>query len=410
MMAPMLRDKRILLMIGGGIAAYKSLDLIRRLRDAGAAVRPVMTAAAREFVTPLAVGALSGGRVFTDLFDRDAEHDVGHVRLARDADLILVAPATADLLAKMAVGLANDLATTILIAAKVPVVAAPAMNPAMWANAATQRNVATLKADGVRFVGPAEGEMAEYGEAGIGRMAEPQEIVVAARNALRPEAWTRMLSGVRVLVTAGPTHEPLDPVRYLANRSSGKQGYAIAAAAAAAGAETILVSGPVSLPDPPGVSMVRLETGAEMLAAVESSLPVDVAVMAAAVGDWRAARPAYSKIKKKEGAGPNLELVPNADILAAVANHPLHRPRLVIGFAAETEQIVENAIAKRLAKGADWIIANDVSKETGTMGGNDNEIRIVTAAGDEAWPRMPKTDVGERIVERIAGVPGIRKA
>ncbi|MGD9739236.1 MAG: bifunctional phosphopantothenoylcysteine decarboxylase/phosphopantothenate--cysteine ligase CoaBC [Bauldia sp.] len=406
----MLRDKRILLIIGGGIAAYKSLDLIRRLRDAGAVVRPVMTAAAREFVTPLAVGTLSGGKVFTDLFDRDAEHDVSHIRLAREADLILIAPATADLLAKTALGLANDLATTILLAAKVPVLAAPAMNPAMWANPATQRNVTTLRGDGIRFVGPVVGEMAESGEAGLGRMAEIADIVTATGNALRPEAWTHMLDGVRVLVTAGPTHEPLDPVRYLANRSSGKQGFAIAAAAGAAGAEVTLVTGPVTLPDPAGVAVVRVETAAAMLAAVERALPVDVAVMAAAVGDWRAARPTASKLKKGQGSGLDLELVANDDILAAIGKHPRHRPKLVIGFAAETERVVENATAKRTAKGADWIIANDVSATSGIMGGDENEIRIVTAAGAESWPRMPKTELGERIVERIAGMPGIRTA
>lgn len=405
----MLRDRSILLIIGGGIAAYKSLDLIRRLRERGAVVRPVMTEAAQAFVTPLAVGALSGGKVYTELFDREAEHDVGHIRLAREADLVIVAPATADLMAKMAHGLANDLATTILLATKAPILLAPAMNPAMWEAAPTRRNAAALRDDGVRFVGPMHGEMAEAREAGLGRMAEAVDIVAAAQHTLRPEGWTRMLRGVRVLVTAGPTHEPIDPVRYIANRSSGRQGYAIASAAAAAGAIVTLVSGPVDLADPTDVTVVRVETAAAMQAAVEAALPVDVAVMAAAVGDWRVSSPATSKLKKTGGAPPDLGLEPNTDILAWVAGHKRLRPALVIGFAAETEDLVENATAKLHSKGSDWTIANDVSAAGGAMGGSHNEIAIVTAAGVERWPRMEKEALGERIVERIAGAPSVKR-
>jgi phosphopantothenoylcysteine decarboxylase/phosphopantothenate--cysteine ligase len=401
--APALVDRRILLVIGGGIAAYKSLDLIRRLRERGATVRAVMTAAAREFVTPLAVGALTGGRVFTDLFDRADEHDVGHVRLAREADVVIVAPATADLIAKLAGGHADDLATAILLATNAPVLLAPAMNPHMWAHPATARNVAALRADGVAFVGPATGEMAEAGEAGLGRMAEPLEIAAAAGRILAPALLP--LAGRHIIVTSGPTHEPLDPVRYLANRSSGRQGHAIAAAAAAAGARVTLVSGPVAIADPAGVTVVRVETARDMLAAVEAALPADAAVMAAAVGDWRAKAPAPQKIKK-HGAPPALALAENPDILATVGRHRSQRPRLVIGFAAETEKLLDNAAAKLRAKSADWIVANDVSPEAGVMGGEENTVHLLTRDGVEAWPRLAKSAVAERLVARIADALG----
>jgi phosphopantothenoylcysteine decarboxylase/phosphopantothenate--cysteine ligase len=399
-----LAGRRILLVIAGGIAAYKALDLIRRLRERGASVRVVMTAAAQHFVTPLAAGAISGGRVFTELFDRDAEHDVGHIRLSREADLVILAPATADLLAKLAHGLADDLASAVLLATDKPVLAAPAMNPRMWAHAATRRNVAALAADGIRFVGPNAGEMAESGEAGEGRMAEPLEIVAAVEALLAP---ARLLAGRHVLVTSGPTHEPIDPVRYLANRSSGRQGHAIAAAAAAAGARVTLVSGPVGLADPPGVAVVHVETAAEMLAAVEAALPADAAVMAAAVADWRPASEAAGKIKK-DGSGlpPALALAENPDILATVSRHPTLRPRLVIGFAAETDNLLANAAAKLARKGCDWIVANDVSAAGGAMGGPDNAVHLLTQGGVEDWPRMSKRQVAERLVARIAAALG----
>lgn len=395
---------RVLLVIGGGIAAYKSLDLIRRLRERAAAVRVVMTAAAQAFVTPLSAGALSGGRVFTTLLDREEEHDIGHIRLAREADIVVVAPATADLMARMASGRADDLASAVLLATRAPVLLAPAMNPAMWSHAATRRNVATLAADGIRFVGPNAGEMAESGEAGVGRMAEPLEIVAAVEGTLHPGG--RPLAGRHVVVTSGPTHEPIDPVRYLANRSSGRQGHAIAAAAARAGARVTLVSGPVGLPDPAGVNVVRVETAREMLDAVIAALPADVAVMAAAVADWRAAVAAGGKIKKGAGGPPSLELAENPDILATVARHPSLRPRLVVGFAAETDDLMQNAAAKLERKGADWIVANDVSPEAGVMGGVENTVHLLSRSGDtvtvEDWPRMPKGDVAGRLVEQIA--------
>ncbi|MCC6734869.1 MAG: bifunctional phosphopantothenoylcysteine decarboxylase/phosphopantothenate--cysteine ligase CoaBC [Bauldia sp.] len=397
-----LSGRTIILVISGGIAAYKSLDLIRRLRERGAVVRPVLTKAGEAFVTPLSVGALAGGKVFGDLFDRDDEHDVGHIRLAREADLVLVAPASADLMAKAAGGFAPDLATAILLATRAPVLLAPAMNPAMWSNPATQRNVARLRDDGVRFVGPARGEMAESGEAGLGRMSEPLGIVAAVEAILGDAAPRGPLAGVRMLVTAGPTHEPLDPVRYIANRSSGKQGFAIATAAAAAGASVTLVSGPVGLPDPRGVTVVRIETAAEMLAAAEAALPADVAVMAAAVADWRAAAPQDRKIKKGAGGAPQLDLVPNPDILATIARHGTLRPALVIGFAAETDDLLANARAKLAAKGADWIVANDVSPAGGVMGGDYNTVHLVTASGVESWPKSGKDEVAARLVGRIA--------
>jgi phosphopantothenoylcysteine decarboxylase/phosphopantothenate--cysteine ligase len=394
--------RRILLIIGGGIAAYKSLDLIRRLRERDATVRCVLTAAAQKFVTPLAAGALSGERVFTDLFDPASEFDVGHIRLARDTDLVVVAPATADLMAKMAGGHADDLATAVLLATDRPVLIAPAMNPQMWGHAATRRNLARLSADGITVVGPGEGEMAERGEAGIGRMAEPLEIATAAETLLAGRRIDRSLAGKRLLVTSGPTYEPIDPVRYIANRSSGKQGHAIAAAAAAEGAEVTLISGPVNIPDPVGVKTVQVETARDMLAAVERALPVDCAVFAAAVADWRVAEPGRQKIKKSKGATPALTLTENPDILAAIAHRKAKRPRLVIGFAAETEKVVANAQAKLERKGCDWILANDVSAATGIMGGDRNRVHLITAAGVDSWPPQSKDAVAGALVARIA--------
>jgi phosphopantothenoylcysteine decarboxylase/phosphopantothenate--cysteine ligase len=395
--------KRVLLIIGGGIAAYKSLDLIRRLKERGIAVRCILTKAAEQFVTPLSVGALVGEPAFTNLFDAQSEFDVGHIRLARETDLIVVAPATADLMAKMAMGLAPDLATAALLATDAKILLAPAMNPHMWANKATQRNLAQLIADGVALIGPNEGEMAEAGERGTGRMAEPLEIAAASEKLLGV-GRAQALQGKRILITSGPTHEPIDPVRYIANRSSGKQGHAIAAAAAAAGAEVILISGPVTLPDPAGVTVIKVEAAREMLQAVESALPADVAVMAAAVADWRVAGAAEQKIKKKPGqAMPDLSLVENPDILATVAKRKSRRPKLVIGFAAETENVAANAKAKLASKGCDWILANDVSPQTGIMGGDRNTIQLVTAKGVEPWPPQTKQDVATMLIERIAG-------
>ncbi|MCE1237871.1 MAG: bifunctional phosphopantothenoylcysteine decarboxylase/phosphopantothenate--cysteine ligase CoaBC [Hyphomicrobiales bacterium] len=398
----MLADKRILLIIGGGIAAYKCLDLIRRLRERGASVRVVMTPAAKEFVTPLSVGALSENPVHIDLFDLTQENEIGHIRLSREADLLVVAPATADLLAKMANGLCNDLATNVLLATDKPVLAAPAMNPRMWGHPATRRNVAQLSRDGVRFVGPNSGAMAERGEIGAGRMAEPMEILAAIEAHFEAVGEGRPLAGRRIVVTAGPTHEPIDPVRYIANRSSGKQGYALARAFAEAGATVTLVSGPVGLPDPEGVKVVRVETAREMLAAVEGALPADAAVMAAAVADWRVASEAAEKIKKGAGGAPHLDFVENPDILATVGRHPTLRPRLVVGFAAETENLLTNARAKLEKKGADLIVANDVSPETGIMGGDRNTVRIVETAGVTDWPDLPKDEVAERLAALIA--------
>jgi phosphopantothenoylcysteine decarboxylase/phosphopantothenate--cysteine ligase len=405
--------KRVLLIIGGGIAAYKSLDLIRRLRERGVKVKVVMTAAAQQFITPLAAGALTAEKVCTDLFDREAEQDVGHIRLARDTDLIIVAPATADLMAKMAQGLAGDLASTVLLATNRPVLVAPAMNPAMWAHPATQRNVATLKADGIAFIGPERGEMAESGEAGLGRMAEPLAIAGRALELLEaghaPQAGAPAgglagpLAGKHVVITSGPTHEPIDPVRYIANRSSGKQGHAIAAAAAEAGARVTLISGPVTLPDPAGVTVIHVETAKEMLAAVKQALPADVAVMAAAVADWRVAQEGSEKIKK-DGSGqpPALALVENPDILSTVGHLSGNRPKLVVGFAAETQNLIANAQGKLERKAADWIVANDVSPSTGIMGGDANTVRIVTRDGIEDWPTLGKSEVARRLVARIA--------
>ena len=395
--------KRILLIIGGGIAAYKCLDLIRRLRERGHCVRAIMTASAQQFITPLAVGAISGDRVFTDLFDRADEHDVGHIRLSREADLVAVAPATADLMAKMASGLADDLASAVLLATDKLVLVAPAMNPRMWLNPATKRNVATLQADGIHFVGPNVGEMAEQGEAGPGRMAEPMEIVAAIEALLRKADADRPLAGRHVVVTSGPTHEPIDPVRYIANRSSGKQGHAIAQAAAELGARVTLVSGPVTLPDPPGAHVVHVETAQQMLEAVRAALPADVGIFAAAVADWRVANAAQQKIKKdKSSATPTLKFVENPDILKTISERGPMRPALVIGFAAETENVVELATKKRQAKGCDWIVANDVSAEGGAMGGDRNTVHLITAQGTESWPPMEKIEVARRLLQRAA--------
>jgi phosphopantothenoylcysteine decarboxylase/phosphopantothenate--cysteine ligase len=395
--------KRVLLIIGGGIAAYKSLDLIRRLQERGIAVRGILTKAAEHFITPLSAGALLGERAFTDLFDPAGEFDVGHIRLARECDLVVVAPATADLMAKLAGGHADDLATAVLLATTAKILLAPAMNSRMWANKATQRNVAQLAADGFAFVGPNAGEMAESGESGTGRMAEPLQIAAAVEKLFGAPDVAQPLKGKRVLVTSGPTHEPIDPVRYIANRSSGKQGHAIAAAAARAGADVILVSGPVNQPDPPGVTVIKVETAREMLAAAQKALPVDVAIFAAAVADWRVANAGEQKIKKKAGqTTPELSLIENPDILSTVAHRKSQRPKLVIGFAAETENVAANAREKLARKGCDWILANDVSPATGIMGGDRNTIQLVTASGIEPWPPQSKDDVAAMLVERIA--------
>jgi phosphopantothenoylcysteine decarboxylase/phosphopantothenate--cysteine ligase len=400
--APALGSKRVLLIVGGGIAAYKSLDLIRRLKERGLAVRCILTKAAEHFITPLSAGTIVGERVFTDLFDPAGEFDVGHIRLARETDLIVVAPATADLMAKLAGGHANDLATAVLLATDAKILLAPAMNPRMWSNKATQRNLAQLIADGAALIGPNEGEMAEAGERGTGRMAEPLEIAAAAEKWLGA-GLSQPLHGQRVLITSGPTHEPIDPVRYIANRSSGKQGHAIAAAAARAGADVVLVSGPVTLPDPANVKVIKVETARAMLQAVETALPADVAIFAAAVADWRVANAGEQKIKKQAGqATPDLSLVENSDILATIAKRKSQRPKLVIGFAAETENVAANAKAKLVAKGCDWILANDVSPQTGIMGGDRNTIQLVTPQGIEPWPPQSKDDVAAMLIARIA--------
>ena len=399
-------SQRVLLIIGGGIAAYKSLDLIRRLKEAGATVRVVMTEAAQRFVTPLAAGALVGERVFTDLFDQAQEFDVGHIRLARECDLIIVAPATAGLMAKAANGLANDLASAVLLATDKPVLMAPAMNPHMWAHVATQRNFVRLQADGLHFVGPNVGEMAEKGERGLGRMAEPLEI----RDAALALMSDGPLKGKRALVTAGPTVEAIDPVRFISNRSSGKQGYAIAAALAELGAKVTLVSGPTELPAPPGVKLKRVESAREMLAESEDALPVDVAVMVAAVADWRPTQTAHEKIKKdKAGAPPNIALEENPDILATIAKKKSKkRPELVIGFAAETENVEEFARAKIAKKGCDWIVANDVSGDV--MGGAENQVLLIKRDGAEHWPRMAKDAVARKLAAEIAAALADKKA
>jgi phosphopantothenoylcysteine decarboxylase/phosphopantothenate--cysteine ligase len=394
-----LEGKRVLLIIGGGIAAYKSLETIRRLRERGAGVRAILTQAGSHFVTPLSVSSLTEQPVHQDLFDLTAESEMGHIALSRSADLVVVAPATADLIAKLAAGLASDLASTALLATDKPVLIAPAMNVRMWEHAATRRNLAALQADGIHVVGPNEGDMA-CGEFGLGRMAEPDEIVAAIEKLLTPD--TR-LAGLKALVTAGPTHEPIDPVRYIANRSSGKQGYAIAAALADAGAQTVLVSGPVEIAPPPRVKLVKVQTAREMLAACQAELPADIAVCAAAVADWRAETTASAKLKKRNTA-PTLSLTENPDILASISSHASMRPRLVIGFAAETDDLIANATAKRAGKGADWIVANDISGTV--MGGDRNTVHLVTASGAEAWPELSKAEVARRLTDRIAASLG----
>jgi len=393
-------EARITLIIGGGIAAYKSLDLIRRLKERRIQVRCVLTKAAQQFVTPLAASALSGARSYTDLFDAESEFDAGHIRLARDCDLIVVAPATADLMAKMANGHADDLATAILLAATRPILLAPAMS-----NPAVRRNAEQLRRDGVHFVGPNAGEMAEAGEAGVGRMAEPLEIAASAERFLRPLP-PQPLAGKRVLITAGPTQEAIDPVRYISNRSSGKQGFAIATAARAAGADVTLITGPVELDDPKGVAVVHIESARQMLDKVEAMLPADVAIFAAAVADWRVAHEGGQKMKKTAGQlPPPLQLVENPDILATISRLKEKRPVLVIGFAAETERLIDNAKAKLKRKGCDWIVANDVSPATGTFGGDRNTIHLLRREGSEIsvddWPVMTKDEVAVALIAQI---------
>jgi phosphopantothenoylcysteine decarboxylase / phosphopantothenate---cysteine ligase len=394
----MLAGKRILLIIGGGIAAYKALELIRLLRKAGAAVTPVLTRAGSEFVTPLSVSALAGEKVYSDLFDLTDEAEMGHIQLSRVADLIVVAPATADLMAKMAQGRADDLASTLLLATDTRVLAAPAMNVRMWQHPATMRNVAQVAADGVRLVGPNEGDMA-CGEYGPGRMAEPPEIAAAVEGML----GAGPLAGRHVLVTSGPTHEPIDPVRYIANRSSGAQGTALAAALRDLGARVTFVTGPAAVPPPGGVDVVRVQTAAEMMGAVAAALPADAAVFAAAVADWRVTNASGQKMKKDgKGGLPALKLAENPDILATVARGAL-RPGLVVGFAAETDDVLAHATAKRARKGCDWIVANDVSPGTGIMGGAENAVSIITEGGVDVWPRMGKDAVARKLALRIAG-------
>lgn len=393
----MLTGKHILLIIGGGIAAFKSLDLIRRLREHGATVTTVLTKAGEEFVTPLSVSALAGTKVYRDLFDLMDEAEMGHIQLSRVADLVVVAPATADLMAKMAGGFANDLASTLLLATDTPVLIAPAMNVRMWEHAATQRNLRTLKQDGVCLVGPNDGDMA-CGEFGPGRMAEPLEIVAAieARLADGP------LIGKRILVTSGPTHEPIDPVRYIANRSSGAQGTAIARALSALGAHVVFVTGPADEPPPDGVEVIKVQTAQEMLQAVEDNLPADVGVFAAAVADWRVNGAGDRKLKKSKDGLPQLEFTENPDILRHVAQPTKNRPQLVVGFAAETHDVIDNATAKRARKGCDWIVANDVSVASGVMGGSDNTVTLIDDTGSENWPKMTKGEVAKRLADRIA--------
>jgi phosphopantothenoylcysteine decarboxylase / phosphopantothenate---cysteine ligase len=404
-------QSRLTLIMGGGIAAYKALDLIRRLKERHFHVRCVLTKAAQQFVTPLAASALSNERCYTDLFDPQSEFDAGHIRLARDCDLIVVAPATADLMAKMANGHADDLASAILLATNRPILLAPAMNPLMWSNAATRRNVAQIQRDGCVLVGPNAGEMAEAGEAGVGRMAEPLEIVSAAERLLRP-TQPRPLAGKRVLITAGPTHEPIDPVRYIANRSSGKQGFAIAAAARTAGADVTLISGPVDIDDPSGVTVRHVESARDMLQQVEAALPADIAIFAAAVADWRVASQGEQKLKKTAAGMPPLQLVENPDILASISKLNERRPSLVIGFAAETENLIDNAKAKLARKGCDWMVANDVSPATGVMGGDRNTVHLLTRDGADinvdSWPAMTKEEVAAALVARIAETVGER--
>ncbi len=394
-------SKSILLIIGGGIAANKSLELIRELKKRGFAVKPVLTRAAEHFVTPLSVASLAGEKVYSDLFSLTDETEMGHIELSRSADLVVVAPATADLLAKMATGLANDLASTTLLATDKRVLVAPAMNVRMWHHPATQRNIRTLKNDGVLFVGPNSGEMA-CGEFGLGRMAEPMEIAAAIEQALTPAA--QPLAGKHVLITAGPTREGIDPVRYISNHSSGKQGYAIAEAASKLGARVTLVSGPVNLPLPPGIDLMPVMTADAMLKAVQSSLPADIGIFTAAVADWKVAKAADEKIKKKDdGSLPSLAFAENPDILKTVATGK-NRPKIVVGFAAETEKVIENAQAKLAKKGCDLIVANDVSAENKVFGGDANTVHLVSKSGVEDWPKLTKAEVATRLMDRLAGL------
>jgi phosphopantothenoylcysteine decarboxylase/phosphopantothenate--cysteine ligase len=401
----MLEERRILLIISGGIAAFKSLDLIRRLRERGAMVTPVMTKASAEFVTPLSVSAMAGEKVFQDLFDLTSEAEMGHIELSRSADLIVVAPASADLIAKMAGGHANDLASTLLLATDTPVLVAPAMNLRMWSHAATQRNITSLKDDGINFVGPNEGDMA-CGEFGLGRMAEPLEIVTAIEEYFMAMGPANALAGRRVLVTSGPTHEPIDPVRYIANRSSGAQGSAIAKALIELGADVIFVTGPADVQPPIGVHLIEVETAIQMLEAVEKEMPCDAAIFAAAVADWRVVDTPSSKIKKVNGQLPVLEFAENPDILARISNRTKTRPDLVVGFAAETEDVIANATKKRARKGCDWIVANDVSPETGIMGGSENAVTLITSQGAQGWDRMSKSAVARQLAMKIANALG----
>lgn len=394
-----LSDKSVLLVIGGGIAAYKTHDLIRLLKTRGCRVKIIMTRAAEEFVTPLSLASLSGEKVYTALFSLTDEVEMGHIELSRSADLIVVAPATADLMAKMASGLADDLASTTLLATDKPVLIAPAMNVRMWRHPATARNIAVLRRDGILVIGPNEGEMA-CGEFGPGRMAEPAEIVNAIISALTPKE--QPLANRKVLITAGPTREPIDPVRFISNHSSGKQGYAIAAAAAALGAETVLVSGPVALAAPEGVRVVQVQSALEMLAACEAELPAEVAIFTAAVADWRVDSMSPHKVKKDDGGLPNLALVENPDILHTIAHLATRRPAVVVGFAAETQNLLANARAKLLRKGCDIIVANDVSPAAGVFGGDSNTVHLVSASDVESWPRMSKHDIAERLMDRVA--------
>ncbi|MBC7906420.1 MAG: bifunctional phosphopantothenoylcysteine decarboxylase/phosphopantothenate--cysteine ligase CoaBC [Rhodospirillaceae bacterium] len=396
----MLDGRRVLLVISGGIAAYKSLELIRRLKERGAQVRCILTRNAQEFITPLAVQTLSGEKVCSDTFSLTDEHEIGHITLARDCDLVVVAPCTANLLAKMATGLADDLASTALLVTDKPILVAPAMNFRMWNHPATQANLATVRGRGAAIVGPNAGMLAEN-ESGMGRMSEPAEILAAVEGILAAGP----LKGIKALVTSGPTYEPIDPVRFIGNRSSGKQGHAIALALARLGADVTLITGPVALPNPAGVTTIHVETAREMLGAALGRLPVDVAVCAAAVADWTVSNASREKRKKEPGSPPPaIELVPNPDILATLSEKGGARPRLVVGFAAETEKVVEHAKAKRDRKGCDWIVANDVSPATGTFGGDFNTISLITAAGVEEWPRIAKADVAERLAWRIADV------
>jgi len=413
----LLKGKRILLVISGGIAAYKALELIRRLRERGASVRCVLSRSAAHFVTPLSVSALSGDKVYGEIFSLTDEAEMGHIQLSRDADLLVVAPASADLLARMAAGMADDLAATVLLATDKPVLVAPAMNVRMWTHPATQRNVAQLQADGVQFVGPVDGAMA-CNEYGPGRMSEPMEILAAIEaqfaggirapfHAGAPDALTPItsqpLAGKKVIVTSGPTHEPIDPVRYIANRSSGKQGHAIATALAQAGADVILVSGPVNLPDPKGVRVIRVETARDMFSACFLNLPADAAIFAAAVADWRVAVESDKKLKKTGDVAPSLQMAENPDILRAIANTDAkRRPALVVGFAAETDHVVDYARAKLDKKACDWILANDASPQSGVFGGDENTVHLVTRDGVEDWPRMSKQAVAEKLTARIA--------